>query len=79
MFFGDIGEFRENSNETPDTGASFVTLYRNLFQGGNRAQANQYSSVVIIAVSNNVIAEENATFGKANKYHFQNAMTYSTE
>ena len=66
-----IGEFRENSNETPDTGASDITIYRNIFQGGNIAETNIYSSVVVVGVSQNILLEENATFGKANKYHFQ--------
>jgi hypothetical protein len=66
-----IGEFREDSNTRPTDGTAFITLYRNLFQGGSMAEGNQYSHNVSVSVSNNILMEENATFGKANKYHFQ--------
>ncbi|MBI2591855.1 MAG: hypothetical protein HYW34_04245 [Candidatus Brennerbacteria bacterium] len=58
-----------DQGQTTD-GASYINLFRNIFQGRNLAETNVYSKVLGVAVSNNITLEENISFGKANKYHF---------
>jgi len=65
-----IGEAKRGDNSTPNDGTSHIQLIGNVFQGRDRGEANQYASLVVIAVSKHILIEENATFGKANKYHF---------
>jgi len=66
-----VGLSIDYTNELPDDGAHHVVLSQNIFQGGDVAETNFRSSVVVVEVSKNILLKDNVAFGKANRSQFE--------